>query len=259
MAAYIGAPPPHFRKRKQRDPSPTAPSPEEPTPARRDAFGVTPSRSARVYKTYAHKRTRSYASSSAGDEPDEAEEEQSCESDNVCSLASGRTTSQSQSHVGAGHSTSRKPMDIVCALMVQHRILMALSVCISSYPTRDMSCYISFMKNNHRDGDVDGDALVFVAPVSVVRMPFHAHICVYDHWAIVHPRDSTSEVIAQSCLQSIEHAKFHYMLLCGVLFKTRLSNVQSLQLPVPLLRRNLRPRSNTECPHARLRPSRRDP
>ncbi|OJT11648.1 hypothetical protein TRAPUB_11838 [Trametes pubescens] len=79
-AAYIGAPPPHLRKRKQRDPSPTVPSPVESTPARRDAFGVTPSRSARVYKTYAHKRARSYASSSAGDGPDVAEEEESSSS-----------------------------------------------------------------------------------------------------------------------------------------------------------------------------------
>ncbi|KAI0822093.1 hypothetical protein BC628DRAFT_1340936 [Trametes gibbosa] len=85
--AYIGAPPPHLRKRKQRSLSPVVPDPEELVHTRglepvfapekksvhegRDAFGPTPTRSARVLKTYAHKRARSYASSGAEEEIDE--------------------------------------------------------------------------------------------------------------------------------------------------------------------------------------------
>ncbi|KAI8976356.1 hypothetical protein BD414DRAFT_496666 [Trametes punicea] len=70
-SAYIGVPPPHLRKRKQREPSPAIPDPEPPTPDRRDAFW-TPNHSARVKKTYAHKRARSYASSALEDGSDDA-------------------------------------------------------------------------------------------------------------------------------------------------------------------------------------------
>ncbi|KAI0641709.1 hypothetical protein C8Q79DRAFT_988912 [Trametes meyenii] len=69
MSMYIGAPPPHLRKRKQRELSPVVPDPEPPTPVRDDTFG-TLVRSARVYKTYAHKRARSYASEPAESGPD---------------------------------------------------------------------------------------------------------------------------------------------------------------------------------------------
>ncbi|CDO71772.1 hypothetical protein BN946_scf184923.g2 [Trametes cinnabarina] len=59
------------RKRKERELSPVAPDPE-PTPSRADAFWITPSRSGRVKKTYAHKRARSYASSAQEDLSDGA-------------------------------------------------------------------------------------------------------------------------------------------------------------------------------------------
>ncbi|KAI0367870.1 hypothetical protein BV20DRAFT_969937 [Pilatotrama ljubarskyi] len=74
MSNRVGTPA-QLGKRKQRDLSPVIPDPEELTPGTRtDAFG-TPARSARVYRTYAHKRARSRANSSAGDEPLEVEAE----------------------------------------------------------------------------------------------------------------------------------------------------------------------------------------
>ncbi|KAI9065703.1 hypothetical protein FKP32DRAFT_1602220 [Trametes sanguinea] len=50
------------RKRKERELSPAVPDPD-PTPSRADAFWTTPNRSARVKRTYAHKRARPYTSS----------------------------------------------------------------------------------------------------------------------------------------------------------------------------------------------------
>lgn len=145
-------------------------------------------------------------------------------------------------------------------MVVQHKIPTVSSVCSPSHPNCDMLCYISLMKDSHGSGDggIDGDALVSAAPSNVVRTPFHAHMCVYDHVVIKNPRHSTSEVIARSFSQSLEHSAFCYM-LCRVLFKMRISDLQLSQLPVPLLRRNPRRRSNMECLHARLLLSRRGP
>ncbi len=86
--AYIGKPPPQWtRKRREweqqrarerevaeqeRELSPAVPDPPV-TPSRSAIFG-SPNKSARVYKTYAHKRARSQASSVAG-EPDDAQDD----------------------------------------------------------------------------------------------------------------------------------------------------------------------------------------
>ena len=67
---YVNVGPPNMRKRKERELSPAVPDPENITPDRRDSFW-TPNRSARVFKTYAHKRARSYASSA----PDEFDDD----------------------------------------------------------------------------------------------------------------------------------------------------------------------------------------
>ncbi|RDX50695.1 hypothetical protein OH76DRAFT_436154 [Lentinus brumalis] len=91
--AYIGKPPPQWtRKRREweqqrarerevaeqeRELSPAVPDPPV-TPSRSAIFG-SPNKSARVYKTYAHKRARSQASSVAG-EPDDAQDDASRES-----------------------------------------------------------------------------------------------------------------------------------------------------------------------------------
>ncbi|KAI0808243.1 hypothetical protein C8Q74DRAFT_123107 [Fomes fomentarius] len=79
MPQYIGKPPPYLLKRKLREISPEVPDPEPVTPARKDVFG-TPSISARVLKTYAHKRARSYASS-APEEPNRFGDEEESSSD----------------------------------------------------------------------------------------------------------------------------------------------------------------------------------
>ncbi|KAI0704423.1 hypothetical protein C8T65DRAFT_246961 [Cerioporus squamosus] len=88
--AYIGRPPPHWKRKwreweqrarereeQERELSPAVPDPPI-TPSRSAIFG-SPEEWARVYKTYAHKRARSRASSVA-DEPDDAQHGASRES-----------------------------------------------------------------------------------------------------------------------------------------------------------------------------------
>ncbi|KAI0324185.1 hypothetical protein GY45DRAFT_1439244 [Cubamyces sp. BRFM 1775] len=68
---YVNTGRPNMRKRKERELSPAVPDPENITPDRRDSFW-TPNRSARVFRTYAHKRARSYASSAPDEFDDDA-------------------------------------------------------------------------------------------------------------------------------------------------------------------------------------------
>ncbi|KAI0323806.1 hypothetical protein GY45DRAFT_1332235 [Cubamyces sp. BRFM 1775] len=68
---YVNTGPPNMRKRKERELSPAVPDPENITPDGRDSFW-TPNRSARVFRTYAHKRARSYASSAPDEFDDDA-------------------------------------------------------------------------------------------------------------------------------------------------------------------------------------------
>ena len=87
--AYIGKPPPNWKRKQRewkerqararelqeerdRELSPAVPDPEPVTPSRSEIFG-SPNKSGRVYRTYAHKRARSRASSVA-DDSDDAQE-----------------------------------------------------------------------------------------------------------------------------------------------------------------------------------------
>ncbi|EJF60902.1 hypothetical protein DICSQDRAFT_181129 [Dichomitus squalens LYAD-421 SS1] len=105
--AYIGKPPPHvLKKRRQREEqararelSPAVPDPEPSTPAhsdRADVFGTINRSATRVYRTYAHKRTRSTARSGAEAESGGEEEEQGSRSSSPKGSSSGSPTKRSQ-------------------------------------------------------------------------------------------------------------------------------------------------------------------